>query len=347
MSSKQVYINQLKEGQNLEEIFVLLEARLAQSRNGPFWDLKLQDRTGQIDAKIWHPQSTEYVDLAPGLVVQAAGQVRSFRDRPQLNVTRLRALPAEEEQAVWPELIPSSEVPPERLLEELETICRCELSLPAWKKLCRKILKDEEIRSRLLAAPAAKSVHHAYRGGLLEHTLKVVRVCLSLSELYEGLDRDILIVAAVVHDLGKAWELEGGIVRDYTDQGQLLGHIVIGLEILEPFLSGLKELPRDLILHLKHMVVSHHGEYLFGSPKRPMTREALLLHYADNLDAKMNTADKALEDLEGASGQWTSVVYALERRLYRPGTSSGQAAASESEAQGQEKVQQCLLPLKE
>jgi 3'-5' exoribonuclease len=260
-------------------------------------------------------------------------------------VSRLEILPAEEEASEWPELIPSSTIPPEDLLEELEAICRRELSLPAWKKLCRKVLRDEQVKARLLAAPAAKSIHHAYRGGLLEHTLQVARICLAMSDLYDDLDRDILLVAAVLHDLGKAWELEAGVAREYTDQGQLLGHIVIGLQVLEPFLSAVKELPQELILHLKHLVVSHHGEYLFGSPKRPKTREALLLHFADNLDAKMNTAGRALNELEEQGGQWTSMVYSLERRLYRADSSSLHVKGPETE--GRDAVQQCLLPLKE
>ena len=159
-------------------------------------------------------------------------------------------------------------------------------------------------------------MHHAYIGGLLEHTLSVCRLCMVISELYPQVDREILLVGAIFHDLGKAWELNAGIQRDYTDPGRLLGHILLGVEILEPFLVK-TELPPGLKLHLKHLLISHHGEYAYGSPRRPKTVEALILHYADNLDAKVNMTSLLVDALpEGDS--WTPYQRSLERQMFRP-----------------------------
>jgi 3'-5' exoribonuclease len=345
MFTKTVYIRELQEGQQVEDVFVLVEARQAQSRNGPFWDLTLQDRTGQVGGKIWYPQSSEYSDLRPEQLVLVKAAVRSFRDQKQLVVQQLRVLDAQEHGLDWSSFMPCSATPPEDILQELENLCRSELSYPPWKRVIRQVLRDSRIRERMLAAPAAKTIHHAYRGGLLEHTLAVARTCLSLCDNYPHLDREILLVAAVLHDLGKAWELEGGLSRDYTDEGRLLGHIVLGLQVLEPFLSQARDLDEGLVLHLKHLILSHHGEYEFGSPKRPKTPEAMVLHYADNLDAKVNTVQQALDAAQESGANWSAYQHSLERQLYRAAhTASFQDSSRDREAG---KTRQCLLPLKE
>ncbi len=340
---KSVYITDLKDGQSFEEAFVLVQARQASSKNGPFWDLRLQDRTGQIEGKIWYPQSMEYQDLAPESMVRVQAQVKTFREQLQLIIHRLKVL--EGEEIDWSQFVPSSARAPEELLQELEGLCRSELRYPPWRKLCSKVLRDPDIRERLLAAPAAKSIHHAYRGGLLEHTLAVARSCLALCAIYPELDREILLVAAVLHDLGKAWELEGNILADYSDPGRLLGHITLGLQVLEPFLQKTKELEEGLALHLKHLILSHHGEYEFGSPKRPKTREAFVLHFADNLDAKVNTVGQLLQGMEHGDSSWSSYQYSLERKIFQAKTTP--EVKKDREDSKKDRAKQCLLPLKE
>ncbi len=344
MINKTLYVSELKEGQNIEDIFVLVEAKYAQSKNGPFWDLKLQDRTGLIEAKIWYPQSNDYPELFSEKLVLVQAQVRSFRERLQLVVKYLKILDDKQFDLDWSLFIPCSARPPEELLMELEDLCKKELTYAPWKRFCKHVLKDPEIRQKLLYAPAAKSIHHAYMGGLLEHTLDVAKACLSISSIYPQLDREILLVAAVFHDIGKAWELECGVSRKYTDEGRLLGHIILGIQILEPFLQKAKDLDQRLILHLKHLILSHHGEYDFGSPKRPKTSEALVLHFIDNMDAKINNATQALSEIEEGVEHWTSYLYSLERQLYRPASTSQFQKANET---GGKSFTQCLLPLKE
>ena len=344
MTTKTVYVKDLIQGQEVDDVFLLVQARQAQSRNGPYWDLKLQDRTGEVSAKIWHPLSAEFTSLAPEHFVRVRAGISSFRERPQLIIRSMDLLDPERHGQDWAEFIPSSQQPPEDLLAELESLCREELSYPPWRRFCRKVLKDPLIRERMLAAPGAKTIHHAYRGGLLEHTLAVARLCLSIADMYPDLDRDILLVAAVLHDLGKAWELQSGVSRDYTDQGRLLGHIMLAMEVLQPFFAKAKDLDPDLVTHLKHLLLSHHGEYAFGSPRRPKTAEAFVLHYADNLDAKLSTAKTALAGQDLEQSRWSGYQPSLERQLFAPVRSRD--FLQDNDNQGS-RPKQCLLPLKE
>lgn len=341
---KNNYISQLRDGQTVSDVFVITSARQAQSKNGPYWMLRLQDASGEIEARIWSPQSQEYQDLAANQVVTVDGQATSFRGELQLNINRLERVDPETVGIDWSQLIPSSDPPPEEIMDELEELCRTELTYKPWRTLCRSVLGNTEIRERMLAAPAAKSIHHAYRGGLLRHTLDVCRLCLRICEGYPHVDREILLVAAVFHDMGKAWEIGSDVSREYTDPGKLLGHIMLGMEVLEPFLKKTRGLDPDLVLHLKHIIVGHHGELAFGSPRVPMTREAFVLHFADNLDAKLATVDSLLDGLDQeADSNWTGYHRMLERQIYRPAQTPSPDSASSKNKSG---LTQCSLPLK-
>lgn len=324
----------------MADVFCLGAARLGQAKNGPFWTLTLEDVTGQLEAKIWSPASAAYPDLRPGQFVLVEGQVGTYRDRPQVNVDRLQVLSPDEFAPDLSQFVPSSQESPESLLERLTELCRAEIAHAPWRKFCAKVLS--EFRDKLLEAPGAKSVHHGYRGGLLEHTLAVCRLVLAICDHYPALDRDTLLAAACCHDLGKAWELTSGPARDYTDAGRLLGHIVISLELLEPLLrkSGLEP---ELILHFKHILVAHHGEYAFGSPRQPQTAEAFVLHFADNIDAKLNQIFGSFETDE--PGEWSPFVRTLDRYLYNPPRTPREPAENKAKPRAKDTTQ-CLLPLK-
>ncbi len=321
------------------DVFCLGAARLGQAKNGPFWTLVLEDATGQIEAKIWSPAARDYTELAPGQFVFVEGQVGAYRDRPQINIDRLQVLSPEDYAPDMAQFVPTSAEPPESLFDQLTELCRVEISHAPWRKFCAKVLS--QFRDRLIEAPGAKNVHHAYRGGLLEHTLAVARLVLSICERYPHLDRDTLVAAAVCHDLGKAWELTSGPARDYTDAGRLLGHIVITMELVEPLLkkSGLAP---ELALHFKHILLAHHGEYEYGSPRRPNTAEAFVLHFADNIDAKLNQVQNAFDSDE--PGQWSPFVRTLDCYLYNPRRTPRDVP--EKPHKSREKDAQCLLPLK-
>lgn len=280
-------ITDIRANEEVQSTFLLGMASLQQSRNGPYWRLELRDATGSVEAKIWSPLSTSYPDLAAGQMVEIRAKAGLFRDQIQVTIDHLRVL-SDEERTVL-DLSQFMRASPRVALEmmaELEALCDKELTHTPWRTFAAGVLGDPSIRPRLLIAPAAKSVHHAYVGGLLEHILSVAGLSMRIADHYPEIDRQVLLAGALFHDIGKLDEMSGGMVNDYTDSGRFLGHIVQGLIMLEPYLaqSGLEP---HLALHFRHLLASHHGTLEFGSPREPATAEAFVLHYADNIDAKL------------------------------------------------------------
>jgi 3'-5' exoribonuclease len=342
VGGKSVFIRDLVPGTAVSAVFLLTEARQGQARNGPFWSLRLEDASGAAEAKIWSPHSQAYEDLRPGSFAAVSGQAQLYRDKVQVNVERLDILDPEAAGLDMADFLASSECPPDVMLDELLALCRENLHHKPWLKFCRAVLENASVRERLLSAPGAKSMHHAYRGGLLEHTLAVCKLCLSIAALYPALDSETLLAAAVFHDLGKAWELKSDVTRDYTDEGRLLGHITLGLEALEPFLRKARDLDPGLVKHFKHLLLSHHGEYDFGSPKRPKTAEAFILHFADNMDAKLNTIGGLFpDDGEETQEGWSAFQRSLDRQIFNPPRTPKPRSANDKRL-----ASQCLLPLK-
>ncbi len=344
MKQKKYYIKDIRQGQHFEDMFIVIQSRLEYAKNGPYWQLTLQDKTGSIQARIWSPLSQSFEKIKPGQIVEIRAVAQSFRDQLQLNIESLEFVSTSDINMTF--FLPVSEIPPEDLYRKLMDFLRARVAFPPWTRLYKSILGQEEIRTALISSPGGKSIHHAYIGGLLEHTLSVCRLCDSIGELYPVLDKDILLVAAALHDLGKSKELTCGISRDYSDQGKLFGHIFLGLEMIEPFLRRAKNLSPEIIMHLKHIILSHHGELEFGSPKRPKTHEAFVLHYADNLDAKLNALDQALknppEDYEGED-YWSEYHRPMNRYLYKPVKTPRPETQKIRPAK---KEKSCLLPLK-
>lgn len=341
VGKKSQYIHNMVPGQPVDDLFILASASQAQSKNGPYWNITFQDATGSINGKIWSPKSLEYPNLQAGLIAHVRGFVESYRDMNQLKVDHMDLLAESDPDINLADFLPTSCVPPEDLMEAVEDLVTEHMKHVPWKNFCKKVLNDEDIRPRLLKAPGAKTVHHAYVGGLLEHTLQVARACMALCDVYPALDRQTLLAGAIFHDLGKAWELSGGLANDYTDEGRLFGHIQIGLEKLEPFLKRSKALDDGLKMHLKHLVTSHHGEHDFGSPVLPKTPEAFVLHFADNMDAKLNIIDQAYVDMDKAGQDWSPYMRFLERNVYRP-----TQTPDKSKKKNDKPENQCLLPLK-
>jgi 3'-5' exoribonuclease len=334
---KNAFVSSLVLGAEVADVFLLAEAQQLQARNGPYWRLVFRDAGGSIGGKIWHPQSLAFPDLAAGALVFVRARVSRYRENLELSIDSLRRL-SQEEAGLFAlaDFMPASPRDPEAMLAELAGLGDSVLTHEPWLALFRSVLADQEIRTALLSAPAAKSMHHAYAGGLLEHTLGVTRLCLALADLYPRLDRQILFLGAVCHDLGKIWEISSGLNSDYTTAGRLLGHISLALDKLAPFVDA-SGLDPSLAEHFRHLILSHHGAREFGSPVLPATAEALALHYADNTDAKLNQADAALAGLGAEESGWSSFIPGLDRFLFRaartpaandPAESSAPAAAA-------------------
>lgn len=333
MSQRQC-IRELTANGEADSIFLLGNASLQQSRNGPYWRLELRDASGAMEAKIWSPLSSSFHDLAAGQLVRVRGRVGLFRDQPQLTVDEMSVLTEEEVARLdLSAFMPASPRPVPDMLDELEHMVAREFTHAPWRAFVRSVLDDERVRHRLPVAPAAKSVHHAYVGGLLEHMLSVAGLCLRMADHYPELDRQLLCAAGLLHDIGKLEEMSGGMVNDYTDAGRFLGHITQGLLMMEPHLAA-SGLEPELALHFRHLIASHHGELEFGSPRQPATAEAFVLHYADNIDAKIaqwrglfpprSTAGTAPEENMAAGLEWSPWQNLLGRALCRvPGTPSG------------------------
>lgn len=325
----------------VNDYFLLGSANLAQSRNGPYWNLTFQDASGKVEGKIWSPKSQEYPALKAGQMARVQGFVENYRDKNQLKVDHLTLVDPEQESIDYSGFLPTSAIPPEELMEALEDLVIEHMKHKPWKTFCRKVLNNDDIRKRLLTAPGAKVVHHAYIGGLLEHTLQVARGCMAMCDVYPNLDRQTLLAGAIFHDLGKAWELTGGLANDYTDEGRLLGHVQIGQDKLEPFLKRSKTLEEGLKLHLRHLITSHHGEHDFGAPVRPKTPEAFVLHFIDNMDAKLNIIDQTYAEMDKNGQEWSPFNRYLDGYVFRPPTTP-----DKSQKKNDKPENQCLLPLK-
>lgn len=282
------YINTLREGDSVREIYLCKGKRTAETRNGkPYDSLILQDKTGTLDGKVWNPNSSGIADYDEKDFIDVYGEVINYNGTLQLNISQLRV--ASEDEYVAADYMPTTENSIDGMYEELLRY-GAQVQNPYLQHVIQYyFVKDEEFIKRFKGHSAAKSVHHGFAGGLLEHTLSVVKFCEYMVGAYPILNKDLLYTAAMCHDIGKTKELSSFPDNDYTDDGQLLGHIVIGVEMIGDAIRECPEFPKKLSSELKHCIIAHHGELEYGSPKKPALAEALALNFADCTDAKMQT----------------------------------------------------------
>lgn len=292
------YIESLREGERVGEIYLCKSRQPALTKAGkPYENLLLQDKTGMLDAKIWDPNSQGIEEFDSLDYIDVMGDVTSFQGALQLNVKRVRKVREGEYNPA--DYLPVSEKDVDEMYEELAVFIQ-NMKNPYLKKLCAAFfLEDEDFARRFKFHSAAKSVHHGFVGGLLEHTLSVAKLCEYYTKMYPILHHDLLLAAAIFHDIGKLQELSVFPENDYTDEGQLLGHIVIGAEMVGEKIRTIPDFPPKLANELKHCILAHHGELEFGSPKKPALAEAVALSFADNTDAKMQTMKEALASANG------------------------------------------------
>ena len=289
------YINTLREGDTIREIYLCKGKRSAETRNGkPYDNLILQDKTGTLDGKVWDPNSHGISDYDEKDFIDVYGEVISYNGNLQLNIKQLRVAGEDEYNAA--DYMPTSEKSVDGMYAELLGYVSRVENPYLQQVLQYYFVKDEDFIKSFKAHSAAKSVHHGFAGGLLEHTLSVVKLCEYYVGAYPILNKDLLFTAAICHDIGKTKELSTFPENDYTDDGQLLGHIVIGTEMMSDAIREIPDFPPKLASELKHCILAHHGELEFGSPKKPALAEALALNFADNTDAKMQTLIEIFKD---------------------------------------------------
>ena len=293
------FINTLHEGDSVRSIYLCKQKRSAETRNGkPYDNLTLQDKTGILDGKVWDPNSGGIADYDEMDFIEVFGEVVSYNNNLQLNIKQLRK-PYEDEYNVA-DYLPSSEKNIDLMYQELLSYIKQVENKYLRQLLEHYFVKDEKFIKVFKGHSAAKSVHHGFAGGLLEHTLSIVKMCAYYVSAYPLLSKDLLFTAAVFHDIGKTKELSAFPENDYTDDGQLLGHIVMGVEMVSDGVREIEGFPAKLASELKHCIIAHHGELEYGSPKKPALPEAVALHYADATDAKMQTLAEIFKDKEGS-----------------------------------------------
>ena len=306
------FINTLREGDTIRSIYLCKTKRSAETRNGkPYNNLTLQDKTGTLDGKVWDPNSGGIADYEEMDFIEVFGEVISYNNALQLNIKQLRKPYEDEYNAA--DYMPTSEKSVDGMYNELLSYINQVENKYLHQLLQYYFVKDQAFIKTFKTHSAAKSVHHGFAGGLLEHTLSIVKMCEYYVKAYPLLSKDLLYTAAIFHDIGKTRELSSFPENDYTDDGQLLGHIVIGVEMISEGVRNIEGFPAKIASELKHCVVAHHGELEFGSPKKPALAEAVALHYADATDAKLQTLTEIFKDKDG--NEWLGYNKLFESNL--------------------------------
>ncbi len=308
---KSPYVNELEANRVITTSFLVHHKEVRQKKSGELYlSLLLGDRTGELDAKMWD-NVAEVVDAFDrDDFVKVKGLIQVFHNRPQLTVHKMRRM--DDSEIEFGDYFPSSRRDPAEMWKELRQIVE-DIRNPHLRALLEAMFDDEEIARRYRLAPAAKQIHHAFLGGLIEHVLSLCALARMTALHYPSVDVDLVLTGALLHDIGKIYELNYERGFSYSSEGQLLGHINIGLRMIADKLRGLPDFPRELRMLVEHLILSHHGQLEFGSPKLPQFPEAMLLHYLDDMDSKMECMRALIENDRQVEGCFTTYSTALER----------------------------------
>jgi 3'-5' exoribonuclease len=308
------WVKDLQPGTELEESYVVRSRDVRQRRGGgPYLALSLGDRSGEVMALVWEDIDRMTRILEPGKVVSVRGQVQRYNQRLQVVIRRAEQLAPEEVDTKL--YLRASEIDPEILWQQLMALVEG-VEDHHLKQLLFRIFSDPDVAQRFRVAPAARGMHHAFRSGLLEHTVSMTTAAKALAGHYR-LSEDMVVAGALLHDLGKVWELDIGSTISYTDEGRLLGHLSMEVLYVDRMISELPSFPGELRIQLLHILLAHHGRYEYGSPRRPKTPEALLVHMLDNLDSKMAGMLESIGSGDAATDAWSDYSRILERHVYR------------------------------
>ena len=309
------FIETLREGERINDVYLCKYKQSAVTKNGkPYENVILQDKTGTIDAKIWDPNSLGIEDFDVMDYIEMVGDVSNFMGALQVSIKRARK--AQEGEYDPADYLPVSKRNIEEMYQELVAFIKSVKNPYLAQILKMYYIDDEMLVKKFKFSSAAKSVHHGFVGGLLEHTLNVTKLCEYYTKAYPVLNRDLLITASIMHDIGKTQELSAFPTNDYTDDGQLLGHIMIGAEMVHDAARQIPGFPTKLESELKHCILAHHGELEYGSPKKPALVEAVALNMADNTDAKMETFTEIFE-AAGEQTDWLGYNRLFESNIRR------------------------------
>jgi len=314
------FLNALEDGDSVDEVYLLADKQLRANRNANLYLLaSLRDKTAMVNGLMWNVSEEMVGHIAAGDFVRVRGKAQIYQGAMQMILTHIDRVPAD---GLDPgDFHPSSSHDVSRLLERLKEIL-LGLDNPELRTLMECFLVDEELMQSFTQAPAGVKAHHAYHGGLIEHVVNIMETALRIADLYPAVNLDLLLAGVFLHDLGKVRELTYDGSFSYSDEGQLLGHMHIGNEILTEKIAEFsrqtgQEFPAETALRLKHMVLSHHGSYEHGSAKLPMTPEAIALHHLDNLDAKTHEFSRSIDDDPNADSHWTPFIQRLDRKLFK------------------------------
>jgi 3'-5' exoribonuclease len=308
---KSPYVKELKADQPVQGTFLVHGKDVRQKKTGePYISLVLADRTGDIDAKMWDGVSEVLETFERDDFVRVRGAMQIYQNRPQLTIHKL--LRVDDAEVDFADFFPASARDPEEMFVEMRGIIRG-IGNPHLRALLDALMDDPDIAERYKRAPAAKSIHHAWLGGLIEHVLSLCKLCQVVAPQYPWIDLDLLLAGVILHDIGKIDELHYSRSFNYSDTGQLLGHMIIALRMIAGKMALLPDFPPKLRNLLDHMIISHHGELEFGSPKVPLFPEALLLHHLDNMDSKMDCMRALIDKDTSVEGNFTGWSQSLER----------------------------------
>lgn len=306
------YISELREGENVVGHYLCKSKQTLKSKSGKsYLSLKLQDKTGVVDAKVWDLHN-DIKAFEENDFIKIDGDVLIYQNDKQIKIRKIRrSMEGEYDPADY---IPTTDKDIDQMYETFLGYIKT-MKNPYLKQLLQEIfLNTPDVKTEFKYHSAAKTIHHGYRGGLLEHSLSVTEICDSVAGRYKYCNRDLLVAAAMLHDVGKVRELSDFPANDYTDQGQLLGHLIIGMEMVTEAVGRIPGFPVDLENLMKHCILSHHGEYEYGSPKLPSITEAFILHCADNLDAKTKVIEEMI-DADSTQGKWVGYQRMLARNI--------------------------------
>jgi 3'-5' exoribonuclease len=315
---KTIYVDQIKERERIESIFLVRDKITAMAKNGkPYMTLKLMDRTGEVEGRIWDrvDEFSRQFDKDDFILINAKASV--YMGKMQVVIQDLKKV--DENQVDLSDFLPVSKRSQADMRHELDQILDS-LTDRYIAALLRSFFDDPEFFALYSKAPAAKAMHHVFLGGLLEHSLAVVGLAVDVAARYPQVNRDLLICGALLHDIGKVAELSYRRSFDYTDEGKLLGHIVIGVQMVEDHVRQIDGFPAELSMLIKHLLLSHHGQYDFGSPKRPKFLEAVILNFIDDLDSKINGVQTHIDKEPDREGNWTNYHRLYDRYFYKGAT---------------------------